>query len=79
MTMLMLAAPVMGLPPMPIGNMLGDFLHVGPVAGWGMHFAIGTVLALGYALREDVLPWRGHLFGCTVRSCAAFGLPSWIS
>lgn len=45
MTMLMLAAPLMGLPPMPIGKMLGTFLGIGAAAGWAMHFMIGAVLA----------------------------------
>jgi uncharacterized membrane protein YagU involved in acid resistance len=49
MTMLMLGAPIMGLPPMPIGEMLGGFLHIGAAAGWAMHVVIGVVLAVGYA------------------------------
>ena len=49
MTMLMLAAPLMGLPPMPVGEMLGGFLHIGAAAGWAMHFAIGAMLAVFYA------------------------------
>ena len=50
MTMLMLMAPLMGMPPMNIGGMLGGFLGVGEPAGWAMHVVIGVVLALGYAL-----------------------------
>jgi len=49
MTMLMLAAPVMGMPKMLIGDMLGSFLHIGSAAGWVMHAMIGVVLALIYA------------------------------
>jgi hypothetical protein len=48
-TMLMLGAPLMGLPKMPIGEMLGSFLHIGSAAGWAMHVVIGLVLALIYA------------------------------
>jgi hypothetical protein len=48
-TMLMLGAPVMGMPKMPIGDMLGSFLHIGAVAGWVMHGIIGLLLALIYA------------------------------
>ena len=48
-TMLMLGAPLMGMPKMPIGDMLGSFLHIGSAAGWVMHVAIGLVLALIYA------------------------------
>ena len=49
MTMLMLGAPLMGVPNMLIGDMLGAFLHIGSAAGWGMHLIIGLVLASIYA------------------------------
>ncbi len=49
MTMLMLGAPLMGMPKMPLGEMLGTFLHIGSAAGWAMHVVIGLVLALIYA------------------------------
>jgi len=49
MTMLMLVAPLMGMPRMAIGEMLGSFLHVGSAAGWAMHVVIGLVLAVIYA------------------------------
>ena len=48
-TMLMLAAPLMGFPPMPIGEMLGQFLRIGSAAGWAMHGVIGLMLATIYA------------------------------
>src|SRR5258708_40014492 len=49
MTMLMLAAPLMGMPRMSIGDMLGSFLHIGSAAGWAMHGVIGLMLAVIYA------------------------------
>lgn len=49
MTMLMLGAPLVGMPKMPIGEMLGGVLHIGSPAGWAMHVVIGLVLALFYA------------------------------
>jgi hypothetical protein len=49
MTMLMLGAPLMGMPKMPLGEMLGNVLHIGSAAGWAMHVVIGLVLALIYA------------------------------
>jgi hypothetical protein len=49
MTMLMLAAPMMGMPKMPIGEMLGRFLGIGAAAGWAMHGVIGLVLGAIYA------------------------------
>lgn len=49
MTMLMLVAPLMGIPKMLIGNMLGTILGIGAVAGWAMHGMIGLMLAGIYA------------------------------
>lgn len=70
-TMLMLGAPLMGMPKMPIGEMLGSFLHVGSPAGWAMHVVIGLVLALIYAgLFATRLPGgparRGAIYGLGV-------------
>lgn len=48
MTMLMLVAPMMGMPKMPIGNMLANFMQLPAAIGWFMHFMIGVVLAGGY-------------------------------
>jgi hypothetical protein len=71
MTMLMLTAPMMGMPKMPIGEMLGTFLHIGSAAGWAMHLAIGLMLALvyaaGFASRLPGRPAvRGLLYGVGV-------------
>ena len=71
MTLLMLMAPLMGMPKMPIGDMLGQFLHIGPVAWWVMHFVIGIVLAAIYAALfaarlPGSAPLRGALYGAGV-------------
>ncbi|MGH7676593.1 MAG: DUF6789 family protein [Gemmatimonadales bacterium] len=71
MTMLMLGAPLMGLPKMPIGDMLGAFLGIGSAAGWAMHGMIGLVLAVIYAGGlADRLPGaplvRGAIYGLGV-------------
>lgn len=67
-TMLMLGGPLMGMPKMPIGEMLGSFLHIGSAAGWLMHVVIGLALALIYAgLFATRLPGgpalRGAIYG----------------
>lgn len=49
MTMLMLVAPLMGMPKMAIGEMLGGFLGIGTAAGWVLHLVIGLMLATIYA------------------------------
>jgi uncharacterized membrane protein YagU involved in acid resistance len=50
MTMLMLTAPMMGMPKMPVGEMLGTFLKIGTTLGWAMHGVIGLTLAGVYAV-----------------------------
>jgi len=67
MTALMLMAPMMGMPPMNIGAMLGSAMGGNVVLGWMAHFMIGAALALGYAaLFAERLPGapfvRGSLF-----------------
>lgn len=49
MTMLMLVAPMMGMPKMNIGKMLGSMMGNNEVLGWMAHFMIGLVLAFMYA------------------------------
>ncbi len=50
MTLVMLAAPVMGMPKMLIGNMLANFMHLPLSIGWIAHFMIGTLIAVNYIL-----------------------------
>lgn len=70
MTMLMLAAPLMGMPKMPIGEMLGSFLHIGAVAGWGVHALIGLTLAVIYAtVLADRVPGAPALRGAAYGFC----------
>lgn len=49
MTMLMLVAPSMGMPPMNIGAMLGSVMGGNVALGWAAHVMIGAVLGLLYA------------------------------
>jgi hypothetical protein len=49
MTAMMLAAPMMGMPRMNIGEMLGSMMGGITALGWMAHFMIGTVLAVIYA------------------------------
>jgi uncharacterized membrane protein YagU involved in acid resistance len=73
MTLLMLMAPAMGLPPMNIGAMLGSVMGGSLVLGWMAHFVIGTVLAIVYAaLFATRLPGTGFVRG------ALYGLIPWI-
>lgn len=49
MTLLMLAAPMMGMPPMNLGAMLGGMLGTSTTVGWLMHFMIGLLFTVAYA------------------------------
>lgn len=48
MTILMMAAPVMGMPEMNVGEMLGGMLGGIIILGWMMHFVIGIFFAIAY-------------------------------
>ena len=73
MTMLMLLAPGMGMPPMNMGAMLGSVMGGSVALGWVAHFMIGTVLALTYAV------WfAARLQGAPAVRGATFGLLPWL-
>jgi len=71
MTVLMLVAPMMGMPKMDMGNMLGAMNPIMTMPywlGWVMHFIIGVMLTFMYsALVINKLPssgWkRGAIWG----------------
>jgi hypothetical protein len=48
--MVMYFAPKMGFPEMDAAGMLSMMLGVKPAVGWVMHFMIGIIFALSYAL-----------------------------
>ncbi|MCK5076583.1 MAG: DUF2938 family protein [Calditrichia bacterium] len=56
MTLLMLVAPMMGMPKMPIGEMLAGFMHIPVALGWVMHFMVGTILAAAHQI-----VWKNRL------------------
>jgi uncharacterized membrane protein YagU involved in acid resistance len=72
MTMIMLMAPTMGMPPMPIGKMLANFMGLPEALGWIAHFMIGTVLAVGYAFI-----FSAKLSGNGLVRGALYGLLPW--
>jgi uncharacterized membrane protein YagU involved in acid resistance len=74
MTVLMLMAPAMGLPPMNIGAMLGSVMGGGHVLGWMAHFVIGTVLAIIYAAI-----FATRLSGTALLRGALYGLVPWLT
>jgi uncharacterized membrane protein YagU involved in acid resistance len=72
MTMLMLIAPMMGMPKMNAGEMLGGMMGGSVMMGWIMHFAIGVIFAYAYLfLLNKKLPiannyLRGAIYGFIV-------------
>jgi uncharacterized membrane protein YagU involved in acid resistance len=74
MTALMLMSPLMGLPPMDIGRMLGSMMGGNIALGWVSHFMIGVVLAFAYALFfVSRIPGPGLARG------AIYGLLPWLA
>ncbi len=73
MTMVMLMAPLMGMPSMPIGKMLAGFMGIPAAIGWIAHFMIGTVLALIY-----VFVFSSRLPGNSWVRGALYGLLPWL-
>ena len=69
MTMLMLVAPMMGMPKMPIGEMLAGFMGIPVALGWVAHFMIGVVLAAAY-----VVIWKERISGKPVVKGLLFSL-----
>ncbi len=73
MTLLLLTAPMMGMPKMPIGNMLANFMGIPVALGWTIHFIIGVTLGLIYVyVFLDRLPGASALRG------ALYGLFPWL-
>jgi uncharacterized membrane protein YagU involved in acid resistance len=68
MTVLIMIAPMMGMPEMNIPAMLGEFTGMGTTVGWVMHFVIGSVLAVIYAWL-----FQGRLPGGPVVAGALYG------
>ncbi len=73
MTALMLMAPLMGMPPMNIGAMLGSVMGGNFALGWMAHFVIGVVLAVGYAAL-----FAARLPGAPVVRGALYSLLPWL-
>jgi hypothetical protein len=69
MTLLMMTAPMMGMPKMDAAATLGGMMGGSLVMGWMAHFAIGVIFAYAYIyLLNDKLPisnnyLRGAVFG----------------
>ncbi len=69
MTLLMLMAPIMGMPEMNIGEMLAGFMHLPVALGWVMHFMIGTILAASH-----LLFWKNRFPGSEIVKGLLFSL-----
>lgn len=70
MTIVMMVAPMMGMPKMSPPHMLSMMMGVPIVIGWMMHFMTGVIFAMGYAfifidivkkVNNNIL--KGVLFG----------------
>lgn len=72
MTMITMAAPMMGIPPMSAPDMLAGVMGLPVALGWGMHFMIGVIFALSYhflflaRVKLSNLIVKGAIFGFAV-------------
>ena len=73
MTLLMLMAPRMGVPPMNIPEMLGSVMGGSLALGWAAHAMIGVGLAVIYAAFAV-----GHLPGPGAARGATFSIAPWL-
>ena len=65
-------APMMGIPPMNLADMLAGQMGGNGVIGWGGHFMIGVILAVIYAVVAGSLP------GPVIVRGALYGLAPWL-
>ena len=73
MTGLMMMAPMMGMPSMNIGKMLGSMMGGITALGWMAHFMIGVMLSFSYTtVLVDRLPGPGVVRGMI------FSLAPWL-
>lgn len=73
MTAIALMGPLMGMPEMKTGEMLGAFMGIPSIVGWMAHFMIGSVLAVIYVtLFQENLPGAPALKG------ALYGIAPWL-
>lgn len=67
MSVIALMAPLMGMPPMDFGDMLGTrnpFMPIPYAAGWLMHFGVGVMFSVAYNLfAKERLPGQAALNG----------------
>lgn len=61
MTITLLAAPLINLPAINFGRLLGHFIGLSDVPGWAVHFVMGTLFATSYAgFFMPLMPARNH-------------------
>lgn len=70
MTLLIFMAPLMGMPKMDIGGMLAGFMGLPLAVGWVMHFMLGIILALIYAIVAKEKP--------TLAKAMLFSVAPWL-
>lgn len=84
MTMIMMIAPMMGMPKMSPPAMLAAMLSLPLAAGWIMHFMIGVIFAFAYTylfapkvkISNGIV--KGALFGLATFVFAQIMMAAWI-
>ena len=72
MTLVMVVAPMMGMPKMSPPDMLAGMMGMPVIIGWMMHFMIGIIFALAYsfifapAVKINNLLLKGIIYGVVI-------------
>ncbi|MBL4576888.1 MAG: hypothetical protein JKX74_00365 [Flavobacteriales bacterium] len=74
MTGFMMITPMMGFPKMEPATMLSGIMGIHIGLGWAIHFTIGIIFALGYALL--IINWLHRISNIIVKG-AVFGVLAW--
>ena len=75
MTGWMMISPKLGFPEMHPEVMLGEMMGGSMMMGWAMHFVIGIIFALGYAML--IINWLGKIENKILKG-VVFGLIVWL-
>ena len=74
MTGFMMVTPMMGFPKMEPATVLSGMMGIHIGLGWAIHFIIGIIFALGYALL--IINWLHRISNIIVKG-AVFGMLVW--
>jgi len=75
MTGFMMVSPALGFPEVNPAEMMAGMMEIPIVAGWGIHFIVGIVFALGFAVL--IINWLENISSNILKG-VIFGLIAWV-